>query len=41
MLTYNERNTQEQSIFYVTAQAGAAVVKEWRGEGGVQGGDEK
>lgn len=27
MLTYNERNTQEQSIFYVTAQIGPAVVK--------------
>lgn len=27
MLTYNERNTQEQSIFYVTAPTGPAVVK--------------
>lgn len=29
MLTYNERNTQEQSIFYATTQAGPAA-----GEGG-------
>ena len=32
MLTYNERNTQEQSIFYVTAKAWAQWRRQ-RGEG--------